>query len=468
MIMSNKNLRDCISRCSVGICQPFYYDTRFGTKINDCELNDCYYTRFIYHAQGVKRVKTFAQSGYIFHLIVVINNNIEEPCDVTYSSIDHSFTNNTHDPSVIITAILTNIDYKPFFVTNKHPYFIGGYTADYMNMGFNRPNRAIRTIKCTPTVSFYSDMLNNPTMYYDSVDDDSVDDDSVDDDSVDDDSVDDDSVDDDSVDDDSVDDDSVDTWDTISNNIDNYISRSNWEDIDYQSDEPYSFNQFNENEFDKQLDMPTSIDAPANDTPDSPTHTRGAHSTDLMNILQVNYHSMLDNDVGTCDTIPISMFTLPINIPKICERADNLMFDIPDIDYNLILTNIVDGFLIGVSIRFSNGKISDEKNKDVFAYHHAPCRISSGIPTTDSIEDLSGTYLKQMRKANKISNLERLRKLRAKSKNLSSANMHSRMITARIKSESAIVSSPKPTTHNTSLSYMEKRLRELNKDLDLT
>ena len=408
--MTSVNLRDCISRCSVEEGETYYYDSRFGIKLMEGELHECYHTRFIYKCKKILAVTHFMRVENTFHLVVRNTDDSMEQCDVLYSSVDHSFTNRTHDPSAVIPAILNNESYKEFFISGEHPYFDPGYIADYKNVASKRPVRSITTL---PTLEFYSDLLNEskydratvanmglePTIACD------VDDDLC------------------YEDDDEVKYNINDAWSTMDDIvIDSVTAESNWSDLDYMSDDNNSdtdpeqldsYDEFNSNgyedededededEYARQLDKLDELNEPGSPLRRSTLFSRNLlpnrgqyHSTGRGH--QIDYSDMLGrtsigdvnhfNQSARIEAIrrmaqmrsqpqpyiqPVKI-ELPTDIPKVEERKDNLVDDAYDVDFDLILTNLQGSRLVAVYIRYRNGRVKKEMFCDTCVITTAP------------------------------------------------------------------------------------------------
>jgi hypothetical protein len=169
-----ENLERCIEKCIIiekGIeKEEFYYDNRFGTKIDQDQLHICYKQTQATKCRPVYKVLGMLQYNKIFYVAIESTDSNQEQCEVNYCNFDKSFIITTHDPSKIIPAIITNLDYKIFFMNNDHPNLRCGYIANYnvshnmidnLNTSDIEPpkKRPIRKI-LPPIGDFYTDILN--------------------------------------------------------------------------------------------------------------------------------------------------------------------------------------------------------------------------------------------------------------------------------------------------------------------
>ncbi len=123
-----ENLQTCIEKCTVG-ADVFYYDSRFGTKIDEHTLHPLYKRCFTSTAQPVSDIARVVRDENNFHIsLTSLNRSIQTmvkfyPCDKTFVCRDF-------DPRVVIPAILAS-SAKEYLKVKDHPFYRFGYVADY-------------------------------------------------------------------------------------------------------------------------------------------------------------------------------------------------------------------------------------------------------------------------------------------------------------------------------------------------
>lgn len=429
-----ENLKNCINACVVklplGGNDSFYYDNRFGTKLETSEIHILYRTPYKYNCTFVKQVTHFMRVDLMFHLVVKLHNGTMEQCDVTYDTEEHCFTNRTHDPSVVIPAILTNLDFREFFISKNHPYFRTDYIANYKQIPIKRP---VRMLNSMPSAKFYSDLINEnardmgiePDIVYD------VDD---------------------------VDGDVADAWDTL----DSLRMRENWDDLPYISDVDSndsndsnigvfdSYDSFNDNGFDEPSEQDIMRDQYDQDNINTDQYTNRLKELDTMNntyspkrvrmlrssnLMHNKYAHLYDSSDSSEDSpdssedSPDSKYeyeqkttlgtinafnaharadalsrmmrrplypgynpptyryqmrpqpqqivpepiVLPKNIPKLMSRENNLIDDVAAvIDFDVILKNILGNRLIAISVKYKNGEEKKELCTTILSINTPP------------------------------------------------------------------------------------------------
>lgn len=139
---SVEDLSSCIEHCSVIYnkgtlderIDSFYYDSRFGNRIDSNVLHNYYKNNKdlpSIKVFPVKEVKEILRVDNVFYISLVNENSITTCTEVKFYTSDKSFICRTHDPSVIIKAICSNAEALEYLQDQQHPMFDAGYSACY-------------------------------------------------------------------------------------------------------------------------------------------------------------------------------------------------------------------------------------------------------------------------------------------------------------------------------------------------
>ena len=132
-----EDLSTCIEKCTLLnasniVLETFYYDTRFGVKIDDGELHPAYKLCESNEAITVVDIAGVVKQGNEFIVRVVLNdNNIIDTITVRYFPYDKSFIVKKYDPIKIIRCILAKAEFKDFFICSGHPSCLLDYKPNY-------------------------------------------------------------------------------------------------------------------------------------------------------------------------------------------------------------------------------------------------------------------------------------------------------------------------------------------------
>lgn len=360
-------LADYIHQCSTPT-NTFYYDNRFGTKLVESELHEIYHSRFSHTSADVVSVFRIMRVENMFHLIVQMPDGKPEQADVLYNDINHTFINRTHDPTILIPAIINNKEYTEFFTSHDHPYFDPNYIANYLNTRSNR--RIVRRITRTPATDFYSDVLNNDSDITYDIEDTAKN--------------------------------MQDAWDYMDSNVGCDNGGVFDDNGTAFGDSPDEFNVPFDTSDDGSVDEPSDtsdrldFDAYAlsslDDICDEKTYmTASEHTHMIRNRLLPLGNDQDDQDLPNLQMriahmrnaqmtpTPIEI-VLVKNIPVLESRSDNLMNYKLNIDVDQILHNIVDGRIVGVAIRYSNGTVSEKLFIGMFKYKTAETLHNTIVP----------------------------------------------------------------------------------------
>jgi hypothetical protein len=119
-----EDLSSCIEKCSIDDKLPFYYDSRFGTKIDEKILHSQYIKNSHHSAASIAVIIGHVHYDNIYILSILSNDTLND-IEVTYYSYDKTFVVNGYDPIEIIQFILKNysIDNHPYYDTNYVPKY---------------------------------------------------------------------------------------------------------------------------------------------------------------------------------------------------------------------------------------------------------------------------------------------------------------------------------------------------------
>lgn len=120
-----------IEKCTVN-SESFFYDTRFGTKIDEHTLYTPYKKCFASVAKPVSDIRHIIRDEDTFYVSVVSGGSAALAI-VRFYPVDDTFTCRDYDPTKIIPAILAS-DSKKYLEMKGHPFYQPGYVADYSGL----------------------------------------------------------------------------------------------------------------------------------------------------------------------------------------------------------------------------------------------------------------------------------------------------------------------------------------------
>lgn len=120
-----------IEKCTVN-SESFFYDTRFGTKIDEHIIYTPYKNCFASVANPVSDIRRITRDEDIFYVSAVSYGSIVLVI-VRFYPVDGTFTCRDYDPTKIIPAILAS-DSKKYLEMKGHPFYQPGYVADYSGL----------------------------------------------------------------------------------------------------------------------------------------------------------------------------------------------------------------------------------------------------------------------------------------------------------------------------------------------
>lgn len=123
-----ENLQTCIERCTIN-GESFFYDSRFGTKIDEYILHPSYKKCFTSIAKPVSEIRSIVRDENSFHISIMVEGSYVQIM-VRFYPVDKTFVCRDYDPTKIIPMILAS-DSKEYLKMKDHPFYKFGYTADY-------------------------------------------------------------------------------------------------------------------------------------------------------------------------------------------------------------------------------------------------------------------------------------------------------------------------------------------------
>ena len=163
------DLDSCIEECYVlhkdGI-ERFYFDSRFGTEIDDDDLHNDYKSGITNKVQAIKRVISSFRLDDKFHLSVELTDGEIRQADIKYYDMDNTFSSGEYDPRIVIPYLLNCEEHRDFYLSRHpapHPYFDENFTVDY---SVKIPNNMVLhqehppPVRMMPSARFFTQMQN--------------------------------------------------------------------------------------------------------------------------------------------------------------------------------------------------------------------------------------------------------------------------------------------------------------------
>lgn len=129
-----ENLKTVIEKCTITDSptgETFYFDSRFGTVVDEILLHETYKNCVHIKTKSVKEVRDIINMDNLFFISILTPNNKIEQIEVKFFHADKSFIVRSHDPRVIIPAILANAEARVLLQKHNHPVMIPYYIAQY-------------------------------------------------------------------------------------------------------------------------------------------------------------------------------------------------------------------------------------------------------------------------------------------------------------------------------------------------
>lgn len=149
-----ENLQSCIEKCTIN-GSTFFYDVRFGSKIDEHKLHPFYMNCFVSTAKNISEIKRIIRIENNFY-ISVIAEKILHQTTVKFYPTDKTFVCRDYDPTKIIPAILES-DCKEYLKSLDHPFYKPGYTANYLYTSDDLTHMYDRAIKDLSNPSRFCD-----------------------------------------------------------------------------------------------------------------------------------------------------------------------------------------------------------------------------------------------------------------------------------------------------------------------
>lgn len=123
-----ENLQTCIERSTIN-GESFFYDSRFGTKIDEHILHPSYKKCLTSVARPVSEIRSIVRTENCFHISIMVEGSYVQIM-VRFYPVDKTFVCRDYDPTKIIPMILAS-DSKEYLKMKDHPFYKFGYTANY-------------------------------------------------------------------------------------------------------------------------------------------------------------------------------------------------------------------------------------------------------------------------------------------------------------------------------------------------